>query len=188
MLSRDSALWKHTNRLLAHRSQNQGFEKQRFPRQMRILHAGQHTLANTMKNRSFSNIALLAAGAVLMLASCGDDPCKSCDLALVPICAENGQTYSNPCEAECLGLSYVVGACPVWSDAWVRDQGSPSLDGCGFLLEMEGVLFHPRGMDTTLFVADLPVRVEFQETTHLYQCGLAAQTYPVVDVLYAELR
>jgi hypothetical protein len=141
-----------------------------------------------MKNNLHRLLALFFGGIMLAMASCGDNPCKSCDLSLVPICAEDGQTYANPCEAECLGLSYVEGACPVWADAWVRDQGSPALDGCGFLLEMDGMFFHPRGMDSTYLMADLAVRVEFRETTHLYQCGLAAQTYPVVDVLFAELR
>ncbi len=65
-----------------------------------------------------------------------------CPIQYDPVCAENGLTYDNACFAECEGLSWQPGACPLPCEAEAGDVTNQSTiicqDSGGFNLQVSG--------------------------------------------------
>jgi hypothetical protein len=103
-----------------------------------------------------------------------------------PVCGVDGIPYTNPCEAQCAGVSYVYGFCEEEAEALILDLGDRAADGCDFMLLIGNDYYHPQGMDSVWRVHNTPVRVRFRRTLQLYHCGLAPLPYDVLDILSVE--
>lgn len=161
-------------------------------RTQRMWSASEHALRR-FKSLRQSLLALLGILALGMISSCGLQGDCVCTEIYSPVCGSDGLTYNNACKADCAGITHTPGPCPQWANATVINTGSVALDGCGFVLEFDDAAStyayrFPRGIDSVWLIDSLPIRVEFVATTHLYTCGLAPITMPVVDILSCEYR
>ena len=107
-----------------------------------------------------------------------------------PVCGNDGQEYSNSCKAECAGVTFSEGVCPIETNAKVLDFGSLALDGCGWLLEFEvdGVVknHHANDLPTSFEQDQLEVKISYRPTLLEYSCGLLPTVYPEIDLVTIE--
>ena len=58
-----------------------------------------------------------------------------------------------------------------WIDATVLDFGSPAVDGCGFLLQVEDNLYYPENLQEKDQVDKKRVKVRFSLLDEMKPCG-----------------
>ncbi len=90
-----------------------------------------------MKNWSLVLLVLLA-----FLTACSDDEDKNTGLIECPPDVEN-----------CFSVQL----------AQIKWEGEPAVDGCGWVLQVEGVRYHPENLESQFKEDELSVSVTFQE-------------------------
>ncbi len=104
---------------------------------------------------------------VMMMNSCCDIKDEDCVCFEIyePVCGNDGVEYSNSCYAECAGVSWEPGPCQSWEDGLVKYAGPPPVDGCGWVLQIESLLYEPYPPLSEEFRVDsLPVRLKYTKT------------------------
>lgn len=108
-----------------------------------------------------------------------------------PVCGEDGKTYGNSCKAECAGVTYTEGPCPIETTGRILYLGDPALDGCGWVIQFEtdGSLMNHRAdtLSTDFQQNDLQVKIEYKETLEQSVCGLI-DMIPVIELLSIEVQ
>ncbi len=96
-----------------------------------------------------------------------------------PVCGEDGVEYSNSCMAECAGVNYVEGACPIMAKGKILDLGDPAIDGCGWVISIDidgvAVNFRADSLPTAFQKDGLVVSISYRETLELSPCGRGGQ-------------
>lgn len=136
-------------------------------------------------------LLLIFAGILVFNSSCTKDEEECvCVEIYAPVCGDDGIVYSNNCFAECAGVSYTSGMCPIEIDAKILDLGSPSLDGCGWVVQFEvnGVLKDHRAdsLPSNFQQNDLDVKIEYIETIEESVCGLI-EMIPIIELVSIEI-
>ena len=71
--------------------------------------------------------------------------------------------------------------------AVIKDHGPIAADGCGWLVEIDGVLYHPTNLASNFQQDNLGVVIQFQELEEPFRCGLAATEYPAIEIVNISL-
>ena len=112
-----------------------------------------------------------------------------CTEELQPVCGEDGIEYDNSCLAECEGVSYEEGACPITTKGKILFLGDPAIDGCGWVISIDvdevAINFRPDNLPTTFQKEDLVVSLVYRETAELSPCGRGLQIN-VIEVISIE--
>ncbi len=107
-----------------------------------------------------------------------------------PVCGDDGKTYENSCKAECAGVCYSDGMCPIETNGRVLDLGDPAVDGCGWVLQFEvdgNIEIHRADSLSTDFQQnDLEVKIEYKNTTEESICGLGGMI-PIIELISIEV-
>jgi hypothetical protein len=136
----------------------------------------------------FVTIALLSA-------CCKDednpDPSDCiCYEIYAPVCGEDGIVYANDCYAECAGVEYTEGFCPETRDGKIINSGPVAADGCGWLIEVpiQDTIIHysPINLSVDFQVDDLQVILTYKRLLSQLRCGIAASTYPEIEIIEIE--
>ncbi len=113
----------------------------------------------------------------------------TCIQTFQPVCGEDGVEYDNSCLAECAGISYVEGTCPISTKAKVVDLGDPTIDGCGWIISVDidgvAVNFRPDNLPTAFQKDGLVVAIAYRETEDLSPCGRGLQI-PIIELISIE--
>ena len=123
------------------------------------------------------------------LTSCdkSDDIDCICNEIFAPVCGSDGTQYSNSCFAECAGVAYTQGECPIETQALVVWLGEPSLDGCGWMinLDVDGINhdWYPDALADEFKVDSLAVDISYQMTSDSSFCGLDPTKIPVIELV-----
>ncbi|MFK7772114.1 MAG: Kazal-type serine protease inhibitor [Saprospiraceae bacterium] len=137
-------------------------------------------------------LLLIFVGILIFNSSCTKDEGDCvCIEIYAPVCGDDGKTYSNSCYAECAGVTFSEGACPIETNAKILDLGDPALDGCGWVVqfEVDGTLENHRAdsLPTNFLQHDLEVTIEYQPTTEESICGLI-DMIPVIELVNIEVQ
>lgn len=75
-----------------------------------------------------------------------------------------------------------------WVDAVVLDLGSPAVDGCGFVLEIEGDIYYPVNLDEKYQVDKKAVKVRYSLLEGMHTCGFPDSEIKYQKVNITEIR
>ena len=119
----------------------------------------------TRKNNPMKTVltVLLSFGVLLGITSChknNEEPCF-CYLIYDPVCGDDGIEYSNSCFAECAGVSYTQGVCPLDQEAVIYWLGEPAVDGCGWVVSFDDINYSPDTLAESFKVDSLPVWIDY---------------------------
>ncbi len=82
------------------------------------------------------NLSLILAVFALMAMKCKEDLSDCvCIEIYAPVCGEDGVQYDNSCFAECEGVEYTDGFCPVETTG-IINYHDPAADGCGWTISI----------------------------------------------------
>jgi|GEM_PF-1536126 len=59
----------------------------------------------------------------------------------------------------------------VWIEAVIIDAGSPSVDGCGFLIEIEDQIYYPINLEEKYQVDQKRFKIRYVALEDVYTCG-----------------
>src|SRR5690554_5782310 len=72
-----------------------------------------------------------------------------------------------------------------WLDAIVLDLGSPSVDGCGFLIEIEQKIYYPINLAEKHHIDKKHVKVRYNALEGMYTCGFphSNNKFPRIEII-----
>ena len=72
-----------------------------------------------------------------------------------------------------------------FSKATVVYSGPPEVDGCGWLIVIDSVAYHPVDLSIDYQIADLPIllKYEYALVTDEFKCGRGGVTYPSIQII-----
>lgn len=117
-----------------------------------------------------------------------DDAVVACECAFVyqPVCSDNNIEFANACEADCAGVTYVLGFCERTLDAVVLDLGDIATDGCGWVVQfdIDGIPtdHRPDTLEEEFMEDELEIELTFKPTFDNSPCGFS-EMIPVVEVI-----
>lgn len=123
---------------------------------------------------------LLLLFTVIMLSACYSTKECVCPEYYSPVCGENGETYMNPCGAECDEVDYIKGECPVYGIGQVQYSGD-SL--CGYYVAVFGTFYKPRQLPEEFRVDDLTVTLRYRKMDAWYSCEADNSSYQEIIIL-----
>lgn len=72
-------------------------------------------------------------------------------------------------------------------EAEIVYYGAPEVDGCGWLIKMGELLYHPENLEDKYKVEELPVKLDFIETREVFRCGRGGVPFKTVRILKIEV-
>lgn len=136
-------------------------------------------------------LLMIFASILVFNSSCKKDDANCVCIEIYdPVYGDDGKTYSNSCYAECAGVNYCQEDCPIETNAKILDLGSITLDGCGWVVQIEvnGTMQDHRAdsLATDFQQNELDVKIKYKETTDQSVCGLAGMI-PVIELISIEV-
>ena len=128
---------------------------------------------------------LLTAIIFLGALSCDPDDECICYEIYAPVCGCDGVEYANDCFAECAGVSYTEGPCPVAAEGLILDWGPVPADGCDWVVQIDTTYYHPDTLAPAFKVNNLGVSLKYKITQDTFLCGWAVKI-PVIEVVEME--
>ena len=124
--------------------------------------------------------------ALVLMASCftqseSDDDIFSCNCPEIfevadIVCGENEIQYLSACEAECFGIKFTAGPCPIERDAVILNLGDPALDACGWVARFtngnRNTDYTLDGIPPDFLIDQLEVTVKYRFGDSSLACGL----------------
>ncbi|GAB4320086.1 MAG: hypothetical protein Kow00127_12370 [Bacteroidales bacterium] len=121
---------------------------------------------------------------VLLGTGCRTDHCV-CVEYYQPVCGSNGRTYANPCEADCDGIQWVEGSCPVYGIGWIR-QTSSTDSVCMYSVEVFNSLYHPDSLPQAFRQNDLPVSLVYRKSGKFNTCDDPYLNLEIINIVKIE--
>lgn len=122
----------------------------------------------------------VAALLIMFTTSCYTDKECLCTDVYEPVCAEDGQTYRNSCEADCKDLDYIDGECPVVGIGEVI-QRNDSL--CEFLIRIAGELYKPDTIPPEYEIDGKWLSLRYRKLNVFFVCAEVNNHYRTIQVL-----
>lgn len=71
-----------------------------------------------------------------------------------------------------------------WVDAVVLDYGSPAVDGCGFVIEIDGSIYFPVDLEEKYRVDKKEIRLQYNLLEDMQTCGFphSRVEYPKISI------
>ena len=67
--------------------------------------------------------------------------------------------------------------------ATVKDYGSPALDGCGWVIEIDEIAYQPVSIDSIYLSDNLTIRIRYELTGDKGSCGLMPNALDRICIL-----
>lgn len=70
----------------------------------------------------------------------------------------------------------LLGACQkeeLWVDAVILDFGSPAVDGCGFVIQIENQIYYPVNLEEKYQIDGKNVKVQYNTLEEMHTCGFS---------------
>jgi hypothetical protein len=115
-----------------------------------------------------------------LMAACSVSTDCVCPAYYSPVCGENGKTYSSPCEADCDGVNYIEGECPVYGAGIVEYSGN---DTCGYYIRIFGTLYKPRSLPEGFREHNLVVGIRYRRMNTWFTCDMTYGNYQEIEIL-----
>ncbi len=119
---------------------------------------------------------------VFFLYGCPDPACVCPDF-YAPVCGENDKTYPNKCEAECDGVPYVDGECPVYGLGKIKYSGDTL---CGFYISIFQSRYKPEELPEEFKIHDLAVGLKYRKLNQYFTCDHPYDHLQVIRILEIE--
>lgn len=82
-------------------------------------------------------------------------------------CKSNGETVKE-------------GSCNNCKEAVIRDYGDPAVDGCGFVVEVDSVIYMPQNLPSEYKKDSLAIQLDYDVKGEA-RCGMV-QMYPAISI------
>lgn len=70
-----------------------------------------------------------------------------------------------------------------WVEAIILDLGNPSVDGCGWAIEINNVINIPEYLEEEYKQNELKVMIVYESTSQIYQCpGFSDRKYDIIII------
>jgi hypothetical protein len=70
-----------------------------------------------------------------------------------------------------------------WVEAVILDLGDPSVDGCGWAIEINNIINIPEYLDEEYKQNELKVMIVYENTSQIYQCpGFSGMKYNKISI------
>ena len=67
--------------------------------------------------------------------------------------------------------------------AVVKDYGPIELDGCGWVIDMNGEIYAPINLDSEYKIHDLPIVIDFKTLNSMGGCGFQIDAYEEIEIM-----
>jgi hypothetical protein len=128
----------------------------------------------------FANTAVvLTCSLFFLLNSCSNAELACvCGEVLQPVCGSDGQSYANPCYAECAGVTYSEMQCEETLNLVLFNDGA-----CGLLFLGEKETLKPDTIPSTFLSLERPLMVTFRRETEFITCKDNGNIIQLIEVL-----
>ena len=126
---------------------------------------------------------LLLCSLIVALSGCYVDKDCLCVEIYSPVCSDNNKTYSNACEAECAGVNYVNGECPVNGIGQIKFTNDTV---CGYLVEILGTSYKPDTLLPQFRVDGMFVTLYFRRLNQYKNCFEPNGRFQLIQILEIE--
>lgn len=105
---------------------------------------------------------------------CKSNPDCMCNLEYSPVCGYDGVEYSNACEADCAGVEYAFGTCPIDAIGQVNYLGDPEKDGCGWVIRIGESNFHPTNLSEEFKKSGSFFQITYKRLEVSFSCSMTS--------------
>jgi hypothetical protein len=81
-----------------------------------------------------------------------------------------------------LALSCKEESTSIHSNGLVLDLGSPSVDGCGWVIKSDDQIFKPKSIPVNFQTDSLPVIITYIKLNTIFQCGFSQVKYNEINL------
>lgn len=65
----------------------------------------------------------------------------------------------------------------------VKDYGAPELDGCGWVIDVNGEIFKPTNLDAEYKVHELDIKFDYKDLKSTVGCGINPNAFKQIELL-----
>lgn len=68
------------------------------------------------------------------------------------------------------------------STGLILDYGDPAVDGCGWMIEINKLVYSPKSLDSSFRKDGLKVIIDYQQLSTIWNCGWRSPGYKQIEI------